>query len=198
MEQNKYKKVEQEYRDYVYGAYTALREKGLEKLRDLIFESNNVGNQRILDILQQLIAYFQSNLTYSLSPGVKAKNQDFCEYFLFDAKKGYCSHFASAATLLLRNHGIPARYVEGYTVQMSEASSNGESTRSIVVTDRSAHAWIEVYFDEVGWLPIEVTNGYSDGPIEINPSEEAARPTNLPTEDELTPSEGAKNGRAHD
>lgn len=59
--------------------------------------------------------------------------------------------YASAGTLMYRWFSVPARYVEGYLVQ-------GKGTVS--VTAKDAHAWVEIYKDGVGWIPVDVTPGY--------------------------------------
>ena len=66
--------------------------------------------------------------------------------------------YAAAATEALRAHGIPARYVEGYYVGSLGASGNIGTLQS--VTGKDSHAWVEVYFDGIGWLPVDVTPGY--------------------------------------
>ena len=59
-------------------------------------------------------------------------------------------HFASAAVLLLRQLGIPARYVSGFTAELS-------ADETVNVPDSAAHAWVEIYLDGFGWYPVEVT-----------------------------------------
>lgn len=65
--------------------------------------------------------------------------------------------YASAAVESLRVHGIPARYVEGYFVSEEQSAANGGK---VSLTGKDAHAWVEVYFDGIGWLPVDVTPGY--------------------------------------
>lgn len=120
-------------------------------------------------------AYLRDNYTYDMSPGVTPYREDFIRYFLETQKRGYCSHFASAATMLLRSYGIPARYVEGYAVSFSEIIEGQGITKEIDdwftgenpidadvvvkvdVTDADAHAWVEVYKQGIGWVPYEFT-----------------------------------------
>lgn len=87
--------------------------------------------------------------------------QDVVEYFLFQGEKGFCEHFASAGVLLLREMGVPARYVSGYSVRVSDLTL-GEDQYTAVVMDNRAHAWAELYMDGVGWIPVEMTPGSSD------------------------------------
>jgi transglutaminase-like putative cysteine protease len=76
-------------------------------------------------------------------------------------KEGYEIHFATLATLLLREAGIPARYVEGYYLS-SKDTNIYTKMKSIVfdIPDSYAHAWVEVYMDGIGWTPVEVTPGF--------------------------------------
>ncbi|MBQ7344808.1 MAG: transglutaminase domain-containing protein [Oscillospiraceae bacterium] len=77
---------------------------------------------------------------------------DVAVYFLNEAKAGICQHFATAATLMYRAFGIPARYTVGFvdTIQ-----------KGVIVdlTSQDAHAWVEIYVDGLGWVPMEVTGG---------------------------------------
>ncbi len=98
---------------------------------------------RIGDILEQLCQYDPS------APAAP-EGTDPVLYFLSDSRRGYCMHYASAATLMLRALGVPARYVQGYTVQT-------ELGQTVRVPDYAAHAWVEVYVDGYGWYPVEVT-----------------------------------------
>lgn len=88
---------------------------------------------------------------YSLKPGV-ATDGDQLGRFLFDAKKGYCSYFAFSMTLLLRSLGIPARPAVGFFVDPSTAAFDYFPVRSDM-----AHAWVEVYFPEFGWIEYDPT-----------------------------------------
>lgn len=71
--------------------------------------------------------------------------------FLFHTHRGYCQHFAGAAALLLRVAGVPTRVVVGF------ATGEGIGHDTWAVRDEDAHAWIEVYFPNVGWVPFNPT-----------------------------------------
>jgi len=98
-----------------------------------------------------------SSFTYTLNPGELPDSiidgSTFLDYFLLDSRQGYCTYFATAFTLLARAEGIPARYVQGYCVPI-------RSNEEVLVTSSMAHAWPEVYLDDVGWIPFEPTPGY--------------------------------------
>ena len=74
-------------------------------------------------------------------------SENFIESFLFDTKSGYCVHFASAMVLMLRDAGVPARYVNGY---LFEGGND-------FVMSTDAHAWVEAYIDGMGWMTFEPT-----------------------------------------
>ena len=99
-----------------------------------------------------------SGMEYTANPGKLPEwvdsGEDFAEYFLMEGKRGYCSYFATAFVLLAREQGLPARYVEGFCVPVREE-------KTMVVTTDMTHAWPEVYFEGVGWIPFEPTPGYS-------------------------------------
>ncbi|BBF44574.1 transglutaminase-like enzymes, putative cysteine proteases [Lachnospiraceae bacterium KM106-2] len=148
---------------------------------------------RYVQAIQKVKDYLNDNTTYSLHPGGLPTDEDFVENFLFQKKKGYCMHYASAATVMFRAMGIPARYVEGYIITESDIQKSG--TGEIDVKDQSAHAWVEIYMDGFGWIPVEVTPAYQQGdkvtlPKEIKQSnlkkknqmkEEEAKVTATPT-----------------
>lgn len=93
--------------------------------------------------------YLSNEYGYALDPPEAGKNDDFAEFFLFEGKKGYCVHFATAMTLMSRSLGIPARYTEGY--RMDKTGYN-------YVLASNAHAWCEVYIKGIGWLPFDAVS----------------------------------------
>lgn len=110
--------------------------------------------QKLRAIEKELSGYL-----YNKSPGkmpVRVQSQeDFLEYFLLETKEGYCAHYATAFVLLARAEGLPARYVEGFSVPITEE-------KVMDVYSGRAHAWPEVYFEGVGWIAFEPTPGYSE------------------------------------
>lgn len=97
---------------------------------------------------------------YSWTLSKVPDNTDVIDYFLNYSHRGYCKHFAAATTLMCRRFGIPARYVTGYVVKQRNSDIKKDGTVSISVTDRNAHAWTEIYLDNVGWVPLETTPGF--------------------------------------
>jgi transglutaminase-like putative cysteine protease len=95
--------------------------------------------------------------------------QDGVDYFLFDARAGYCDYYASSMTVMLRAVGVPARYVRGYSQGTKE-----EGQYRLLESD--GHAWPEVFFPGFGWVEFEPTGGEPalNRPRSQDPEEEAA------------------------
>lgn len=173
------------YRDYCYSTYTYVPDNLKKPIQDVVDKIGPCSGT--LDIINSVTNYFATEYRYSMSPGATPIRADFISYFLTDQNQGYCAHFASASTMILRYMGIPARYVEGYVIpftSLSEAtavdkkyseyltgtSPIGETgVVEVEITDANAHAWVEIYSDGFGWIPVEVTppsvgdeNNYSD------------------------------------
>lgn len=102
--------------------------------------------------LQRIESFVENSAVYDLdTPRMDSEHQDFAQWFLNESDTGYCVHFATAATVLLRGAGIPARYVEGYMVTCVA----GED---IVVSSLDAHAWAEYYDSSLRlWKILEAT-----------------------------------------
>lgn len=129
------------------------------------------------EIAQQIVTYFEENYKYTLRPGLYYGDPDYISHFLLESKKGYCAHFASAATMLFRQMGIPARYVEGYAFSYAEVVENGELVEGaayqdyykgfseigetalvqVEIPEAYAHAWVEIFDSERGWIVVDPT-----------------------------------------
>ena len=107
----------------------------------------------------------EMNCAYTITPDLTNVDAtlDGVENFLRNTKEGYCVQFASAVALLLRELGIPARYVEGYVGNDLTKISRDDFVYGGYVRDYQAHAWVEVWFDGVGWIQYETTPQYYVG-----------------------------------
>ena len=108
------------------------------------------------DLVMALTSYLQQNLQYTQQLGHVPAGRDPVDWFLFDVKKGYCEQFATAETLMLRSLGVPARLATGY----STGDYNPVLDQSIV-REHDAHAWVEVWFPNHGWVPVDPSPGFS-------------------------------------
>lgn len=95
--------------------------------------------------------YLKKNYSYTLDPK-RDESLPPVEDFLFKNREGYCDHFSTAMTLLLRELRIPTRLVTGYVT--SEWNDLG---RFYTARQRNAHSWVEVYFPSYGWIPFDPT-----------------------------------------
>jgi transglutaminase superfamily protein/uncharacterized protein DUF4129 len=102
-------------------------------------------HQRVLAVKAHFAAYDYELITRDL-PGVQGV------VALFDRGSGHCTHFASATVLMLRSLGISSRIATGYLASNYDAELGGW-----LVSSRNGHAWVEVWFDGVGWVPFETT-----------------------------------------
>ncbi len=159
--------LEEEYRSYVYDVYTKnpdLDERIKQTFEPYKMQQGDYSTISILNCVQMVVSYLHTYTEYSLSPGMLPQGEDFVDYFLFENKKGYCTHYASSAAVLLRYLGIPTRYVEGYVISEYDLQhakvSKKDGTLTMKLKDTNAHAWVEVYLSKLGWVPIEVTPGY--------------------------------------
>ncbi len=198
-ENKTYSEFESKYREFVHRVYTVLPNgSNKAELLGLSADEDAAVWEKIEAVQEYLSGY-----EYSLAPGAMPEKADFVDYFLFENKKGYCVHFASAAVLLLRSLGVPARYAEGYLItegdiknaqkagvtnlffrtaevfdddfsvwDTSAAWYNDTVTRKrIEIKDYNAHAWVEVYFDKIGWVPVEMTVGFTGDGVSQLPDE---------------------------
>ena len=104
-------------------------------------------------IADQVAGFMSSFGNYTLSPLIVPEDEDFALYFLETSRQGYCIHYTTAATLMLRALGVPARFTSGFIAIVDDEDVGS----AITITDRYAHSWVEVYYDNIGWLPLEVT-----------------------------------------
>lgn len=128
------------------------------------------------DVVEKVISHLEEEYSYSYNPGRLPAGCDVVNYFLDENKKGVCYHFASAAVLIFRRLGIPARYVEGYAFSYSDVL-NGKmredlnyedyysgyselgktAVMEVEVKNANAHAWVEIYVKGKGWIVVDPT-----------------------------------------
>ena len=99
-------------------------------------------------------SWLQEHTRYDLSVPREPPGVDAVDHFLFETRRGFCEHIASAMAVLLRAEGIPTRIVTGYG-----PGERNPLTGYFEVRQADAHAWVEVYYPRVGWLPYDPTFG---------------------------------------
>lgn len=172
-------RLEEIYRNYVAGQYLKVPVDNMDRLKEYCGQREFSTLQEIIDFV---VSSVQEGHRYSMDLEPVPEGTDFAEYFFFDQKSGYCIHFATTATLMFRMMGVPARYVTGYVVPSADFSV-GDSGYTAQVPDTQAHAWVEIYQNGIGWIPLEVTPGYGDSLETESQLPEASRqiPTPLPS-----------------
>ncbi len=149
-------------------------------------------NLKRVHYAQEVAKYLDTRIRYSTNLDTLPVGADPIEYAMTESKEGYCMHFASAATLILKELGVPARYASGYVVRPSDFKWDSTiPANKAEITDYAAHAWVEIYLDDIGWLPVEVTPGYTGGGAlpTVSGTEEAGPSESESTETETTPTE---------
>ena len=145
--------------------YTLTPYENMPRLTDLCSETELT---ELNDITTFILYTLQTHASYSTTPGTVPYNKDTIEYFLFENHKGYCVHYATTAVMMYRLYGIPARYATGYVispenihlidgVDTSAPQGTADYRFTGTITDKSAHAWVEIFLKDYGWVPVEVT-----------------------------------------
>lgn len=181
-----YFRKEEAYAEYVKDTYLQIPDYNLEAIQNFIAQYSIDRDSETL--IEDVVKTFQFEFEYTLMPGKTPSDADFVNYFLNETHKGYCTYFATAATLIYRYMGIPARYAGGYKLSgdayndgVADERENAEEwadydvkDRKVIryeLTDTNAHAWVEIYIDGLGWIPVEVTP-YSDYDYTQQPEED--------------------------
>lgn len=183
---------ERAYRAWAQAQYTALPEPLAETLRSLAASAGIDANAPRTELVRAVAAYVADAAVYDTESARTPAGSDFVLHFLTVSRRGYCVHYASAATAMLQALGVPARYVSGF---LAEAHADAAAA----VTDDDAHAWTEYYLDGFGWVPVEVTGSRSDAPLPeptASAAPSAAAPTASPTLDPTAPPSAAPEAAA--
>lgn len=103
------------------------------------------------------VQYVLDNYSYSKDPKLPSSLSGY-EAFLRETREGDHVQLATTLTLILREMGITARYVEGY---LASDFRDGDGSAVCEITDEDAHAWVEVYYEGLGWVPYEAVKKYA-------------------------------------
>lgn len=118
--------------------------------------------------IARILDYFRNgDFIYTLRP--PRLGRDSVDEFIFDTRRGFCEHFASAFVVMMRTAGIPARVVTGY-----QGGEINPIDGVMVVRQSDAHAWAEVWLAERGWVRVDPTAAAN--PIRIDAGLAASLP----------------------
>lgn len=175
--QNMLDELDASYESYVNTHYTDVPEsqKRIEKLCkkkkkewDKKLEGNlsdtqkqDLSYEKIDDVKNFIVRTLWERCEFSKSASRISDDEDYIERFMFEKKKGDSTAFASAAVVMFRSCGIPARYVVGYAAPANLFSGQADGSYMAVLQDDNAHAWVEIYMPDCGWTPVETTPGFA-------------------------------------
>ncbi|HAT1820286.1 TPA: DUF3488 domain-containing protein [Legionella pneumophila] len=125
------------------------------------FAKVNYDPKAFIEFIQNYIK--EESYWYTLTPPKLENQNDQMDYFWFDSRKGFCEHYASAVTVILRSVGIPARVIVGY-----QGGEWNPLARYLTIKQYDAHAWLEYWQKESGWKQLDPTSFIS--PSRIEPS----------------------------
>ncbi len=120
------------------------------RLRELA-DSLRAGEAPGRAVVARTVDHLRTRYRYTLDIDRFVSRDPLAE-FLFDKRAGYCEYFATAAVVLLRLQGVPARYVKGVAVRHDALVGS-----HYVVREWDAHAWAEVWTAETGWTEVDPT-----------------------------------------
>mgnify|MGYP003631995022 CR=1 FL=1 len=103
--------------------------------------------QFITHLLRQ---FNEDTFFYTLEPPLVGEH--FVDEFIFDTKSGFCGHYASSLAYMLRLAGIPSRVVVGY-----QGGEYNKQSDYLIVSQFDAHAWVEAFLPDTGWLRLDPT-----------------------------------------
>jgi len=141
-----------EYPTEIERRYTQLPPGTPERVGELTAQLT-ADDETAYDAAMTVQHWLRTEKEYSLA--ASRQSDHIADTFIFEMEAGYCEYFATAMTTMLRSQGIPARYAVGY----STGQPTGDSTYE--VRAMNAHAWVEVYFPDVGWVKFDPTPGGS-------------------------------------
>ncbi len=154
--QRAYSEAEAVYREFVYNNYTSISRNIYNIVNSMFWEGYDDENDSVYSAVCRVRDVLEQTVSYTEEPDAAPVDRDALIWFLTEERSGNAVMYASAAVEALRAHGIPARYAEGYYISADDILASG----SVDVTGQNMHAWAEVYFDGVGWMPVDVTPGY--------------------------------------
>ena len=159
-ESNQYLDHEETYRKACRRDYLAVPDDIKAVLRQALGEQEKLQPG---DAMDRILKYMNENVRYS-EKAKPAGDTDFVVRFLTGTRKGYCIHYASAAVMMLRYFGVPARYAEGFIIP-DTLYEDAAPMSSMIVPMKYSHAWAEYYLDGVGWLPFETVPKYQQSGV---------------------------------
>ena len=158
-EARRFQQAETVYRSFVYSNYLEISLGQKNFIDSVFYQGDSRGEAKgVYNATSRIRTVLRIVAEYEEMPPPVPSGQDFLPWFFQEGKKGNAAYYATAAVLAYRAAGIPARYVEGYV--LTKAQAEGAQGKTVVLSGKNAHAWVEAYVDGVGWRTMEVTPGF--------------------------------------
>jgi hypothetical protein len=109
--------------------------------------------------IQEFLTDRANGFTYSLSTASGTSGDDLVDFL--QLRRGYCEQYAGAMAVMVRAAGVPARVALGYTPGTEQEDG------SRLITSDDAHAWVEAYFENLGWVPFDPTPIARDRAVDL-------------------------------
>lgn len=127
-----------------------------------IVERITAGLETPYDRAQAIREFLSSTCLYTTRAPAVPRGHDAAAYFVTESRRGACDLFATAMAVMARLAGIPARVATGFQVGDYDPQQD-----AYVPQQRDAHAWAELYFPGVGWVPFDVSGREAGGTDDI-------------------------------
>ncbi|GBC93048.1 Protein-glutamine gamma-glutamyltransferase [bacterium HR15] len=128
--------------------------------------SESARNARVFELVRRLTSdqptdydkvlalkhYIETHTAYNIETEAYPPDEDAVEYFLFVAREGYCTEFATALAVMCQYAGLSARVASGFLL-----TERDPQTGEYIVREKHRHTWTEVYFSGLGWVPFDAT-----------------------------------------
>ncbi len=138
------------------------------KTRQLALDLRSTASSDEEYVARVLDKFSREGFVYTLQPGAMSGQHPIDE-FMFQYRRGFCEHYASAFVFMMRAAGVPARVVAGY-----QGGEINPVNKTVIVHQFDAHAWAEVWIPEKGWVRVDPTAAVSPQRIEFGLEEAMA------------------------
>ena len=139
--------------------YTRLPDDGNPRTMQLAQDMRDTAGDDETFIADVMRMFNRQEFFYTLEPPPLGRNP--VDRFLFNTRRGFCEHYASAFAVLMRSVGIPTRIVLGY-----QGGEHNPMGNYLIVRQSDAHAWAEVWLPERGWHRVDPTSAVAPERIE--------------------------------
>jgi transglutaminase-like putative cysteine protease len=131
------------------------------RVTDLVTEATEgaAGPYERVRSIQNFLTDRANGFVYSLSTAPGTSGDDLVDFLRL--RRGYCEQYAGAMAVMVRAAGVPARVALGYTPGVEESDG------SRLITSDDAHAWVEAYFENLGWVPFDPTPISADRAVDL-------------------------------